>query len=32
MKISNSFEELAGGDLDVFAPKAPNSQVAAPSV
>ncbi len=31
MKIINSFENLAGGDLDVFAPKAPNLEVPVPS-
>ncbi len=31
MKITNSFEELAGGDLDVFAPKAPKPEVSVPT-
>ena len=31
MKITNSFEELAGGHLDVFAPKSPNPDVPGPS-
>jgi hypothetical protein len=31
MTITNSFKELAGGGLDVFAPKAPSSELPAPS-
>lgn len=31
MKITNSFEDLAGGNLDVFAPKSPHPEVPGPS-
>ena len=32
MKITNTFKDLAGGDLDVFTPKGPVPEIPAPSV